>query len=163
MTKNYYSCWKLDHYKLLEMLDVFIMCLVVELSVASTNSSPVYSQQYAAPQQTRLSHAWIISWSVDCTCSSVGQHHKLILFNCLLIISFNKVSLPTDHHNLLTHWLGSHSEQYSMGVWWGLVALWCAAVAPAFRRCLLHPSKGNRFLWYCTYLPNHTMSIPKRS
>jgi len=32
------------------------------------------------------------------------------------IISFNKVSLPTDHHNLLTHWLGSHSEQYSMGV-----------------------------------------------
>ena len=43
--------------KLLEMLDVFIMCLVVELSVASTNSSPVYSQQYAAPQQTRPSHA----------------------------------------------------------------------------------------------------------
>ena len=88
MMKKYYSCWKLSlsalaHYKLLEMLDVFIVCLVVELSVASTNSSPVYSQQHAAPQQTFPSHAWIISWSVDCTCSSVGQHHKLILFNCL--------------------------------------------------------------------------------
>ena len=103
MTKNYYSCWKLSlselaHYKLLEMLDVFIVCLVVELSVASTSNSSVYSQQYAAPQQTCASHAWITSWSVDCTCSSVGQHHILILF----IISFNEVNLPTDHHNLLT-------------------------------------------------------------
>lgn len=41
----------------MEMLDVFIVCLAVEMSVASTNSSPVYSQQYAAPQQTRPSHA----------------------------------------------------------------------------------------------------------
>jgi hypothetical protein len=125
MTKNYYYCWKLSlsalaYYKLLDKLDVFIVCLVVELSVASTNSSPVCSQQYAAPQQTCPSHAWIISWSVDCTCSSVERHHKLILFNCPPIIIFNKVSLPSDHHNLLTHWLGIHSDQYSMGVCWGL-------------------------------------------
>ena len=125
----------------MEMLDVFIVCLAVEMSVASTNSSPVYSQQYAAPQQTRPSHAWIISWSVDCTCSSVGQHHKLILFNCLLVISFNKVSLPTDHHNLLTHWLGSHSEQYSMGVWRGLGALSCAAMVEHVWNVMAHAQK----------------------
>jgi len=77
---------------------IFSLCLVVELSVASTSSSPVYSQQYDAPQQTCPSHAWIISWSVDCTRSSVGQHHKLIPF----VIGFNKVSLPTAHHKLLT-------------------------------------------------------------
>jgi len=51
------SLSELAHYKLLEMLDVFIVCLVVELSVASTNNSPVYSQQYAAPQRTCPSHA----------------------------------------------------------------------------------------------------------
>jgi len=46
ITSCYYPCWKHTHsepahYTLLEMLDVFSTCLVLEQSVAPTNSSPL--------------------------------------------------------------------------------------------------------------------------
>ena len=47
---------------LLEMLDAFSLCVLVERSVAPANSSPPYSHQTPEPRQTRPIHtAGIIS------------------------------------------------------------------------------------------------------
>jgi hypothetical protein len=55
MTRCYYPSWKhshnaLAHCTLLEMLDVFSLCVVAEQSVAHTSTSPVVPTIAAAPR-----------------------------------------------------------------------------------------------------------------
>jgi hypothetical protein len=64
----YYLSWKHSHsafmhYTLLNMLDVFSLCVVTELSLASSNSSPFPP----TAQRPKLhSQTAVISWSANC-------------------------------------------------------------------------------------------------
>ena len=47
----------LAHYALLEMLDVFNLCIVAQRTVAPTNSSPVIPPRASSPPPHRATHA----------------------------------------------------------------------------------------------------------
>jgi hypothetical protein len=91
ITSCYYLSCKHSHiavanYKLLEMLDVFSLCVAVEMSVGPTNSSPQSPLKPNPPDFTREANrpAEFISWSASCT-NGVGRHMNFLFVVCFLL------------------------------------------------------------------------------
>ena len=87
----YYPSWTHSNSALaqctpLQMLDIFILCALVELSVSPTNRSPVATPIASSPpHRTRHAHhhAIIISWHVVCI------YHYILNLQLLCIIEGN--------------------------------------------------------------------------